>query len=825
MSFSLSAQKFTVSGKVIDGETGEAIPFGNVYPKNNPQGGTTTDFDGYYTLQNVVAGDSIIVSYIGYFKKSKAVKAAEAVNGVITLNFQLFGESKKLEEIVVVAGEDPAYPIMREVIRNKKRNDVRQLEAYEYESYVKIELDVDNISERFGQRKIIQKVQQAIDSVGGLTGEDGRPLIPLFLAETISRFYYRNNPERKSEQVIKTKIDGVGLGDDSPINQILGSTFQQYNFYNDWMKILEKDFVSPLSNSWKFYYDYYLADSLMLGEHACYKIEIYPKRPQDLAFEGVIWITKEGFALKQIDVKIGRTANINFIEKIKIQQELEPTEAGPWIPSKSRILIDVSEITEKSAGLLAKFYVSNRDAVINKPYPISFYREAVTVAPDATLASKDFWALRRHDSLTLAELKTYALIDTIKQVPIVKTYSGIVRILTNNYITVGPIDFGNIYQTYAFNNIENQYFRLGIRTNTQFSNKVEFKGFLGYGTRDARFKYGARLRYIPSRKRWTEIVAERSDDLVQMAANPDGLRVFEAFQASLRFFNVDDRSPFYRQESNFYVQTDLFKGFTQTVQFRNLHFQPIGNHFAYIRNPGQPESQILRNFATSEIVFETRLSKGEQFFYNGNYRNSLGTRKLPIVTLRYSLGLQDLLGSDFEYHKFGISLEQRLRMGLLGSAYYFLSATYTPSVLPYPLLEIHPGNRGYFYNFYGFNLMNFLEFVSDQQVSLNFEHNFEGLIANRIPLLRKWKWRTFVATNMVYGGLNVRNQEIIPVLDAEGFAVTRPQGFGEIPYIELGYGITNIFRFFRVTFMHRLTYRDTPDTRKFGVFFSARLQL
>lgn len=246
---SLVAQTYTISGKVIDGETGEAIPFGNVYPKSNPQGGTTTDFDGYYTLKNISKGDSIIVSYIGYDTRTKIPDFSKLENGVIMLNFQLLSASKSLDEIVVVAGEDPAYPIMRKVQDQKKYNDTKKLEAYEYESYVKIELDIDNISEKFGNRKIIQKVQNAIDSLGGLTGEDGKPLIPIFLSESISQFYYRNNPERITEKVIKTKIEGVGLDQDSPVSQLLGSSFQQYNFYNNWMQVLEKDFVSPLAEN------------------------------------------------------------------------------------------------------------------------------------------------------------------------------------------------------------------------------------------------------------------------------------------------------------------------------------------------------------------------------------------------------------------------------------------------------------------------------------------------------------------------------------------------------------------------------------------------
>jgi hypothetical protein len=189
------------------------------------------------------------------------------------------------------------------------------------------------------------------------------------------------------------------------------------------------------------------------------------------------------------------------------------------------------------------------------------------------------------------------------------------------------------------------------------------------------------------------------------------------------------------------------------------------------------------------------------------------------------MGLRGFWNGDFDYHRFAVNFEQGFRLGALGRSYYSLTASYTPSTLPYPLLEIHLGNRGNFYNFYGFNLMNFLEFVSDQHVSLNFEHNFDGLITNRIPLLKRWKLRTFIATNLLMGHLSQKNKAIIPETDNFGFTVRRPNSLDLKPYAEFGYGLDNILRFFRVTFLHRMTYRDAPGVRKFGVFFSARFNL
>jgi len=825
--------QITVKGKLTDAATGEGIPFANIYLKSNNQIGANTDFDGYYTIKASNVQDSIVAAYISYATRTKAIAGAKNENGVYVLNFQLESSSSELTEITLSSAEDPAYAVMRKVIANKDKHDKRKLLQYDQEVYTKIELDIDNVADKFGKRKIVKKVMAAIDSTGGLTGEDGKPLVPIFMSESVSRYYVQQNPDRTKEVILKTKIDGVGLNDNSSVSQIIGSSFQEYNFYKNWMNIFAKDFVSPLADSWKGNYDYFMADTVLVSDYWCFRIDVVPHRKEDLAFEGIIWIDTLSFALKQIDVGVGKQVNVNFLEKMRIQQELEPTDKGAWLPIKTRVMVNVAQLGKNTAGLLAKFYTSNRDIVTDKRYPLKFFQQQTEVKEDAHLnaRNKEFWAKARHDSLTPAEIKTYALIDTIKQVPVVKAYSNIIALVSSGYYTWGKIDVGNYIYTYAYNTVEGHRVRAGFRTNEFLSTKLELKGYLAYGLKDERLKYMARLRYIPYRKLWTEIAIERNEDITQFAVNPDGVAVPGAFIASLSFFNVDTRAPFYRKENNAYIQRDIIKGITQTVRFRNISFEQIGQHFAYYTEPfeaGQTSRATGTNFNITELTFETRLAKDERFYFIGNYRNSLGTAKLPVVTLRYTRGFGGLLGSDFNYHKFAVAFEQNLSLGTLGRSYYVLTASYTPSKIPYPLLEVHLGNRGYFYNFYGFGLMNFLEFVSDQHIGLNYEHNFSGLLFNRLPIFRKLKWRTFVATNLLVGGLRDENVLLSPSKHPNnlfGNDIARPVSLDYRPYAEVGYGISNILKFIRITFLHRLTYLEHNNIRRFGVFFSTRFEL
>ncbi len=536
------AQDLLITGEVTDGATGDPVPFANLIIKGTDRG-TVTDFDGHYELL-VPPGDHFLVaSYIGYVTKAKPINTGLKQS----INFQLEEELKNLKEIVFRAGENPAFPIMRQVVKNKRKNDKKSLDAYEFESYNKIEFDIDNLTSKFKSRGMVQKVQAVIDSVDRIAGEDGNPVLPIFFSESISKFYFRNNPKLQKEHILKTKITGVGIQDGTLVSQLIGSSFQEYNFYQNWLNILDKEFASPIADGWRYYYDVFLIDSLFIDDYFCYRIDVYPKRDQDLAFNGTIWVTQQHSALKRVDLFIDKKANLNFIEKIKIQQELEKTEAGPWIPIKSRVLVDMAEVNPNYAGLLAKFYTSNKDWVINEPYKPRFYNTTIVMDEQATELNDSFWETNRHDPLTQTERNVYKMIDTLRTIPVVKTTTDLVTYFASGYVEWGITDLGPWPLTYAFNDInespalttgaEGHRFRLGMRTNEHLSKKVELNGYLAYGTRDRKLKYQAGIGFILDRGPWTRLDFKYGKDIQQV-----GLNTNERFQGSIAFETVCKKS-------------------------------------------------------------------------------------------------------------------------------------------------------------------------------------------------------------------------------------------------------------------------------------------
>lgn len=819
------AQETIVEGKVTDSNSGDPIPFVNVVFKGTTSG-ATTDFDGRFKIKTTLSVDSITVSYIGYKARTKAIK--KGIKQLI--NVQLEEDITKLQEIVINAGENPAFEILRNVVRNKNRNDKRKLTAYEYDTYTKIEIDADHLTEEFRKRKVIQKITQVLDSVERLAGEDGQPILPIFITESVSKLYYRDNPSLKKELILKSKINGVGMEDGTMITQFIGSSFQEYNFYQNWLNIATKEFVSPIADGWRLYYEYDLTDSLFIGNDFCYRLDFFPKSEQELAFRGTIWISKNEFALKQVDASVSKQANLNFIEKIRIQQELAITDLGPWIPIKNRVLIDIGEISPNSAGMLAKFYTSNKNFVVNKPYDAAFYERPIQMAEDARMYEEEkYWDTLRHEPLSEAEKNVYRMIDTLRDIPVVKTYTDIIKAVVDGYIEYGKLEIGPYLGFVAWNNIEGLRLQFGFKTNMKFSKKWIYGWHAGYGFNDTRLKYMASAQHILSKEKWTTLSFRVRSDIARIGVDDESLADNPLFLAASRwgFF----RRGYYFDEYRVAFQRELFKGFSQKVSFRHWTFEPTYN-FGYLEDPSDvANSEVLETFQSSEVSLESRWARDEFFIINDNERLSLGTDKWPVVTLKYTHGFQGVFGSDFDFDKLKLSVRKRMKWGPLGYSYLTITGENVFNTLPYPMLSLHLGNQSPVYSTVTYNLMNYGEFISDHFVSLQYQHYLEGFLLNRVPLLKKLNWRLLGTVNMITGGLRQPNRDMISKYTSDG-TETLPVGYftnGKFtngkPYVELGYGVENIFRFLRVDFVHRLSYLDNEGARKFGVLFTAQFQL
>ncbi len=811
---SVSFGQFTLKGKVTDAETGDPIAFASVFLKGKTAG-ITTDFEGNYLLKVSSLGDSLSVSYLGYTTQTKVLTQ----DSEQTVNFQLWPVAFELGTFVFEAGENPAFEVIRQAVAKRETYDKRKLEAYQTKNYTKIEIDIDNLSEDFNQRKSVRSVTAVLDSIRQLTNEEGEKILPVFFSETVSSFYYRNNPELRKEVIEKTKVTGVGITDGSTTSQITGSVFQEYNFYKNWLQILNKDFVSPIADGWRTYYDYDLLEDVLVGQDSCYKLQVYPRREQDLAFTGTIWINKADYSLKQVDLAISKTANLNFVERIKIQQELVSTSAGALMPVKTRVLVKIGQLTDNSAGLLAKFYTATDSIVVNQVLETSFFDQAVVLKPDFNQVTADYWKNRRPDPLSEEELAVLQMVDTLKKIPIIRFYSEGLKFLATGYLPVKKLDLGPWTEFGNYNNVEGLRFGFGMRTNYSFSNRFLIEGYGAYGTVDERWKYKFSSTWILSRRHWTTLGIRVGRELDQVGLEMENLEGNSIFLAASRFGTL--RRPFVSTNQRVTFQREFFKGFLVTSSLNKSQFDPLFDFYYY-----EQGSKALRtNFQATEIRAGIRYGRDEIILINDNTRASLGSIKWPIVELNYAQGIPSL-GASLNYTKLNFYLYHRINLGLLGVGRYELDAGKIWGEVPYPLLKNHLGNETLFYTTAAFNTMNFNEFASDRFVSLRYRQSFEGFLFNSIPLVKKLKWRMVGNANVLMGSVSDQNILNIPQKAPDGSLL---QSFGrldpKVPYVELGYGIENIFRFFRVDFIHRMSYLDSPEARPFHIKVSAQVIL
>jgi len=791
-------QTTIVTGKVFDAVTNEPLPFVNLAFQGSKIG-TTTDIEGNYRIETYYATDSLVASFVGYLPLVLAVeKDVEQ-----TLDFPLKTGEVQLDvvEIKYEKTENPAHPIIRNVIQNKKINNRDKLLAYDYEVYNKIEFDLNNIDSSFMQRRVMKPFEFVFEYVDTT---EAKPFLPLFITESISNYYYRKNPKSEKEIIHATQVSGV---ENQSVSQFLGDMYQNVNIYRNYIDAFGRSFVSPISDFGFVTYRYYLTDSSFIDNQWCYKIQFQPKRKHELTFKGEMWVHDTTYAIKQVEATISGDANINFITEFSVRQEYDQVEHEVWMLTKDQLVVDFN-LADKAMGFYGRKTTTYDDFHINTPREDKFYSDLdnIEVADDANEKSKEFWDNARHEELTEKEKAIYHMVDTIRDVPAFRTYVDVVQMLITGYKEWGLVEIGPYFSMYSFNQVEGHRFRLGVRTSNSFSTRTMIETYAAYGTLDNRWKYGGEIMYfLKKSKPRNHLGMSFTDDVEQLGQSENAIGQDNILASALRR-NPANRLNRFRQWQGYY-DIEYFQGLSNRITFTNKSIWPLGDlNFVYTNSDGAvlPKG----NLVTSEISLMTRFAYKEKYVSGDFDRVSLGTA-WPIFALTYSYGIPNLLDSEYEYHKLVFNMNDRFVFNPFGHSDVVLEAGKYWGELPYPLLELHNGNETYTYDVTAFNLMNYYEFVSDQYVSLSWTHHFNGLFLNKVPLIRKLKWREVAYANGVWGSLQDENR--IPLNFPQNLFTL------DVPYYEAGVGIENILKLIRVDALWRLAYLDNPGITKFGV--------
>ena len=796
------AQTTKVSGKIVDAISREPLPFVNVLLKGT-KSGANSDIEGNYTVSTSEKCDSIIISYIGYNRLARAIKSG--VSQQINIGLK---QGIDLATIEILPGENPAHRILRKVIAKKDVNNYEKLNAYEYEVYNKVEFDLNNISENFKNKKLLQPFSFIFDNIDSSNTKE-KPYLPVFMTESLSDYYFKKNPKVHNEIIKASKVAGV---ENASVSQFMGDMYQKINIYDNTILVFGKSFSSPISDNALLFYKFYLIDSMVLDGHKCYQLKFKPKHKQELAFTGNLWVADTSFAIKQIEMSIADDANINFINSTAVVQTYELVDSA-WMVSKERLVIDfnpypVQEKRKKVMGIYGRKTTSYNNLKINKPKEDKFYSltENLVVQDDAFQKTNDFWKKNRHDSLSKNEKEIYHMVDTLQTLPVYRTWIDVIDLFVNGYKIIGNFEYGPYYNLYSYNEIEGNRFRFGGRTSDKFSKWYELSGYLAYGTRDEKIKYSFGMRCFLEKKPRTLVGMYYKNDNEILGQSQNGYSHDNILSSIFRIIPLTNLTNV--QQVNAYIEHEWFTGFSSKLSFYNRQMSPLADfHYVYQKTP--TEIAFKENITTTEIRLMTRLAYDEKYI-NGTFsRTSLGT-KYPIIQAQYTLGIKNLFFGDYDYQKLTVNLDDRIRISPIGYFDYTLEYGKSWGKLPYPLMTIHGGNETYIYDMYAYNNMNYYEFASDEFASVSLSHHFDGFFFDRIPLMRKLKWREVIGGKALVGRVVNKNSDL---LIFPSFLNTLNKG----PYLEASAGIENIFKVFRIDGVWRLSYLDNPNITPFSI--------
>jgi hypothetical protein len=811
-----NAQTKTLKGIIKDAHSDEIVPFASIRLIGSGVG-RLSDSAGGFVLhwENGWPTDTLEISYVGY-KDYKLPLSPEILGGiernhmaslVVTLE-----RAQYAADVIVSRKVDRGLLLWRKIVRRKKYNDRYRFANFSYELYNKLELDVNQVNkDKLRQIKLLKPFGFILNNVDSL---QGHPFLPVYLTETLSDYYYQRSPVKRREWIKGSKTMGI---DNQSVSQMLGGMDQNVDFYQNFIPVFDKRFASPLSDNGDFYYHYKVVDTQYVNSRRLFHLVFTPKRKGESTFEGDCWVHDTSFAIQKMNLRLNAEANINFVNEMSLIQEFRLINDSVWFLSKDKFVVSISPLGKNKLGFIGRKTTTYKNVIVDdsnvtRELNRNKILEEVLFAPGARAKTDSFWTGARHEELNKNEKAVYQMIDTLLKMPLFQTYTNILNFIGTGYYEIGKLEIGPWYNWVYSNVLQGTRLRWDLGTNRHFSKKVTFHGYLAYGFGDRRWHGEADALYLFNKDPRFSLYAMYRNDLDYGQQYYDEITSDNIFALTIRKSGIPIK--FLDLEEK---KLELFKewhnGFSVTLTGDHKRYNPLLNL----------PSKNLYNVASGEALntFETtirlRWAYLEKFFENTFYRTSLGSN-YPIFDLKYTRGIAGILKSGYNYDKISVSISDYVKIPPFGSLYYNVFAGKTFGTLPFPLLDVAPGNELYYYNKYAFNLMNKYEYLHDRYMGVNVEHNFGNGLFRFIGLTRRLKFRQFWTAKALWGSLSDANKSY-------NYSTAYPfKSLDGRTYLEFGTGVDNIFKFFRVDLVWRLLPQlPTVPAERFGVFGSFRL--
>lgn len=826
LNFQAFAQDIKLRGRVIDKQTEDPISFATVAVVGGTQS-THTDDDGNFNLTIKSRDAQVRVSYVGYQPQILPLK-----DGQTSFNIFLAPENS-IEEVVVKRPKlkysnknNPAVELIRQVIAHRDENRLTGQEYVQYEQYEKISLGLSNLSPKFKNGKIFKNYQFLFQQDDSAKNESY--ILPAYIEEKVSQIYFRSKPEKLKQYIIaeqKAEFDPKFV-DNNGLSNYFKKLYDKVDIYDNNISLLTNQFLSPIANSAPTFYRFYITDTIKTSQPYLVELSFFPRTKTDFLFQGKLYVTLDGqYAVQHAKMKVNENINLNFVRDLNVELAFQKDNLNKYYLSKSSLGIDFA-LTSKGKGIRGSRMVYIKDYLNGKKEPDSIYAgpDIVMLPPNQSAIKQDstFWARLRHEPLNNSEVNIYKNINSLNLMPSFKRFMDISALVLSGYKQAGPVEIGPVNTFYSYNPVEGFRLRVGGRTTEQLSTRFFSEAYAAYGTKDKQWKYFISGTYSLNNKS----VYTYPQHYVRASFQRDT----KIPGQNLEFIQEDNvLLSFKRGENDSYLYNDIYKLDYKAELSNNFAIlaglskwrQKPGGSIKYTIVPEVGDPYQITQLNTTEASIGFRWAPKEEFYQGKLYRTPI-FNKYPIFTFNYTAGLKGVLDGEYNYHNFSAGVFKRFYLSQFGYADVNLDGTYILGKnIPYPLLTIHRANQTYAYQLNSYNLMNFMEFISDHHASVNLQYYMNGFLLNKIPLIRRLQWREVFSFKALYGGLRQENN---PTYSSKVYQwQTNTDGdvssftFAKDPYMEASIGISNIFKILRVDYVKRLNYLNQPNVPDWGI--------
>lgn len=834
VSYGIKAQYIT--GVLTDSTTQEPVPHASVLLKGSNAQGELTDSLGRFRLRANKRFDVVQIKALGY--ETKLIKVEPGKDASLIL--KLVPVDLVLEEAIVRPKKqkysrknNPAVELMRKVIAHKKKYRLEDNLFYSYKRYEKMTTSLNDIKKEDLDKGIFKKMPFLIKQIE-VCPETEKYILPFSIQETASTQLYRKIPRKTKEIIEGVNTEGINelFSTGDILNTVLADVFTNIDIYDNHIRFLQQRFISPISSIEAIsFYQYYIADTVMVDNFRCIHLAFVPANPQDFGFTGDLFVLDDStYQIKRVQLRLPYHTNVNFVSNLQVAQDFDKLSTGSWALARNDMLVELYAL-KSIPGLQVRQvtrYSNFNFAPIDERL---FNGTGETMRLDNAMMRDDkFWAGIREVPLTEKETTMSAFVKELENIPGFKYILFTARALIENFVETGSkehpskVDIGPVNTMVGYNSIEGFRTRLSAQTTANLFPHFFLKGYYAYGFVDHKSKGSLKLEYTFKKKDYLpreyprhSIWASGSYDLETPSdkfLSTDKDNMFLGFKSS----DVDQRS--YVRRFQIGYERELRNGLSYSATLANIHDTPAGA-LQYRR---MDNNELVPNLVSTQATFYIRYCPGESFI-NTKQRRLTISYDAPALTLSHTVGVKGILGSDYNFNLTEVGIWKRFWLSSFGRLDIDLRAGKQWDKVPFPLLPVLPSNLSYIIQKGTFSLMNNMEFMNDEYAMLFLTYDLNGKLLSRIPFIRRLKLREVVRFNAMWGRLSARNN---PYIEGNGQLFQFPTrdgvptayAMGSTPYMEISFGIYNIFKLIHVEYVRRLSYLDHTDVNKHGIRFA-----